>query len=173
MREQIETERLVLRQPELRDGPAMAAHFQDFDVLKMTGSLPYPYLPQAADFWILRTRARQRRGLAHSYMMETMNGDVIGNVSLFRADLNDDFEIGYHLGRNWWGVGYASEACRAVINEAKTHGQSRLVAGVYDDNPASQTIMSKFGFRATEPDNIWCMARSERVKGHRYALDLA
>lgn len=173
MRDRLQTERLTLRGPELSDGPALAKHFSDFEVVKMTGTIPFPYPPPAADFWIMRTRSKQRRGLSKSYMMELGSGAVIGNVSLFRSSPEDDFEIGYHVGRPWWGQGYVSEACHAVIEEARASGHTRLVAGVYDDNPGSQKIMKKFGFERTVPDNIYCMSRSERVDGHRYELNLA
>ncbi|GLQ19263.1 GNAT family N-acetyltransferase [Algimonas porphyrae] len=173
MRDIVHTERLTLRTPELRDGPALAKHFSDFDVVKMTGTIPFPYLSPAADFWIFRTRARQRRGLAQSYMMETRSGDVIGNISLFRSSPEDDYEVGYHIGRDWWGLGYATEACHTVLSEAKSTGHTHIVAGVYDDNPASQRLLAKFGFTQTGTDNIWCMARGERVSGRRYALDLS
>ena len=172
MRDTLETDRLTLRTPQLSDGTAIAHHFSDFDVVKMTGTIPYPYLPLAADFWIFRARAHQRQGLRHGYMMETRTGDVIGNVSLFRSSQYDVFEIGYHLGRDWWGHGYATEACYAVLDAARTDGQTQVVAGVYDDNPASQRLLAKFGFIETGTDNIWCMARGERVSGRRYALNL-
>lgn len=168
----IRTARLTLRPPALQDGAALTAHFADYDVVKMTGSLPHPYLRPAADFWIMRTLSRVRRGLGHSYMLETSDGAVIGNVSLFRGSDEDDFEIGYHIGREWWGQGFATESCRAVIGAATRAGHTRLVAGVYDDNSLSHRVMDKLGFVETARDNIFCMARQRRVSGRRYALDL-
>ena len=164
MQTTLRTERLLLRAPELRDGPALAAHFADWDVVKTTGSLPHPYLPPVADYWILRTRARMRSRLGHSWMIEA-DGDVIGNVSLFRSSPQDDFEIGFHIGKPWWGRGYATEAARAVLDEAARTGQTRLTAKAYEDNPASLHLLRSLGFEETDRERMWCMSRGTMLPG--------
>jgi len=55
-------------------------------------------------------------------------------------------EIGYWIGRPFWGRGYATEACRALIDIARTLGLPNLEGSHFLDNPASARVLEKLGF---------------------------
>ncbi len=59
-------------------------------------------------------------------------------------------ELGYWVDRPYWGLGYATEAGRAVVEMAfEGLRLESLDAGHYLDNPASARVLAKLGFRPT------------------------
>jgi RimJ/RimL family protein N-acetyltransferase len=58
-----------------------------------------------------------------------------------------EIEIGWHLGREYWGMGYASEAARAVVEYGFRVNPAipRLLALVYSANVASQKVAKNVG----------------------------
>ena len=55
-------------------------------------------------------------------------------------------EIGFMLGRDAWGQGYALEAMRAVLTFAASSGLSRLLARTHLGNRRSDSLLEKLGF---------------------------
>jgi len=82
-------------------------------------------------------------------MMLRTNGAprLIGACGI--GNLNGEPELGYWIGRPYWGLGFATEASRAVIEIAKTIGHKKLVASHFTDNPASGKVLRKLGFQST------------------------
>ena len=66
MRDTLQTERLVLRQTELRDAAAFSALVSDFDIARMTGSIAYPYPVLSAEFKIMSFLAVQAQRVSAS-----------------------------------------------------------------------------------------------------------
>jgi len=57
-------------------------------------------------------------------------------------------ELGYWIGRPWWGNGFATEAARAVVGQAFAGlGLARVFAHHFVSNPASGRVMQKIGMR--------------------------
>ena len=174
MKDKIATKRLTLRQLELSDVDALSRLGGEFDIARMTGSFPHPFPPLSAEFRLMYLKQKWRQGLAHSYAITLDGGELIGMVDLFRATSNDDFEIGYWLGKPFWGQGYATEAARAVLEEARLSlGVSLIKAGAFTDNPASLRVLEKLGFVMTgvaEP--YFSMARMKNTPSQSFELDL-
>lgn len=75
------------------------------------------------------------------------NQKLIGIVGAARESL---FEYGlyYHLGKEYWGQGYATEAAKAVVNAAfKIPEIVRVSADVLTTNPASSRVLEKIGMK--------------------------
>lgn len=58
---------------------------------------------------------------------------------------NKTAEIGYVLSKKHWGKGYATEVCKAVIDELFRNGFTKIIAAHHVDNPASGRVMEKCG----------------------------
>jgi len=170
MRERINTERLLLRPVAFKDASAFSRLGSDFEIAKMTGSFPHPFPLLSAEFKVMHLMSQRQRGLAYPYAITQDGGDLMGIMDLFRRDETAPFEIGYWIGRPYWGHGYATEAARALIQEArKTLGLSTVIAGVFSDNPASLHLLKKLGFKVlgtSEP--YFSMARLSKAE----SLDL-
>jgi RimJ/RimL family protein N-acetyltransferase len=54
--------------------------------------------------------------------------------------------MGYWIARPFWGRGLATEACRALIDIARTLALPSLEASHFIDNPASGRVLEKLGF---------------------------
>jgi len=57
--------------------------------------------------------------------------------------------MGYWIARQHWGKGFATEACRSLIEIARTLKLPRLEASHFIDNPASGRVLEKLGFVPT------------------------
>ncbi len=55
-------------------------------------------------------------------------------------------ELGYVLNRNYWGKGFAAEACAAVIQAALSAGAHRIYAECDPKNAASWKLLERLGF---------------------------
>jgi RimJ/RimL family protein N-acetyltransferase len=77
-----------------------------------------------------------------------LDGQLIG-----RADLNPrtpgNFVLGYWLGSQFTGKGYAKAACKALIAYGKAElGATTIYAGVTKGNTRSEAVLSRLGFQA-------------------------
>src|SRR3546814_11643296 len=61
----------------------------------------------------------------------------------------DHLELGYWSARSYWGLGFATEAGKAVVRIARAMNLPRLQARHFLDNPASANVLRKIGFRPT------------------------
>ena len=76
----------------------------------MTGTIPHPYSEEMAVDWI-ESLQEGEEGVAFAV---DLGGDLIGCVG-YRATEKDHAEMGYWIGKPYWGMGYATEAARALI----------------------------------------------------------
>lgn len=141
----IRTARLEIRRPHGADARDMAAAANDPRIAaNMRETFPSPYTFEDARVWIEFAGAFGWRGLSIA-----REGRVIGGIGLKPGEdvHRFDAELGYWLGVDYWGVGYASEAVAAFCDQAfaRTAFQ-RLHAVVFDGNPASDRVLEKCGF---------------------------
>src|SRR5690606_28660374 len=140
----LRTDRLVLRLPALEDAVPLQALCCNWEVVRMTSRVPHPYTLDHARSWIAGRAASWAAGRAYAFAL-TCDGIVIGVAGIESKD--GEHEIGYWIGQPWWGRGLATEAvgrlCRFGFDDL---GLERLVAGHFDDNPASGRVLAKCGF---------------------------
>jgi RimJ/RimL family protein N-acetyltransferase len=144
----LETERLLLREFELSDTDAL---------LKVIGEpiamryYPAPFSRSEVEDWIRRNRARYRdAGCGLWAMLLKASGEVIGDCGFFVREVEGefDFELGWHVRRDLWGQGYATEAARACTAYAFSRlGVERLIALVRPENVSSCRVAEKNGMR--------------------------
>jgi RimJ/RimL family protein N-acetyltransferase len=101
------------------------------------------------------------------------SGALIGCTG-YRAFGEDHAELGYWIGKPYWGMGYATEAVRALILHAfEADGFDYLKAGHFSDNPASARIITRFGFVPLGREQRECAARGAKASCMTYRLDRA
>jgi len=139
----LETERLMLRRPTLADVKAIAALANDRRIAEMTRRLPHPYsLDDAVEF----VRATAEIGSETVFLIEHDRGPV-GMVGVDWRE-PDAPELGYWLGVEHWGQGFATEAARAVIDFTfEEFAVDHLISGARVANPSSRNILEKCGFQ--------------------------
>jgi ribosomal-protein-alanine N-acetyltransferase len=165
----IRTPRLLLRALELADAGQISLLAGDYDVASMTGTIPHPYSEQQAIEWIESVLAGEE-----GVVFGIANKGVLIGCTGYRAFGDDHAELGYWIGKPYWGMGYASEAVRALIVYAfEKDGFDYLTVGHFIDNPASARIIAKFGFVPQGKRVRDCAARGVRAHCLTYRLDRA
>jgi RimJ/RimL family protein N-acetyltransferase len=141
----LETERLTLRKPNLADVKAIACLANDRRVVEMTRRMPFPYGRDDAARFV----ASLGQGYETVFLIEAEDLAPIGLVGVDWSD-RDAPELGYWLGVQHWGNGYATEAARAVIDFTfEVHGVKQMISGARVVNPASRNVLEKCGFQWT------------------------
>ena len=99
------------------------------------------------------------------------NGKPIGSIGFHRGDLaeqGDEYELGYWIGKPFWGQGLIPEASREMLRYAfEDLGMNRIWCGYYDGNDKSRRVQEKLGFiyrRKTEGIEVKLL--SEIRTGH-------
>jgi RimJ/RimL family protein N-acetyltransferase len=142
------TARLVMRPPTLADAPRLARLADDFEVLKHTGGMPFPYTLADAEASVRRARAADPAREAH-FAIDLVGEGPIGGLG-FYATGGHGPEVGYWLGRAHWGRGLASEMLAAAMAWAKGEWKrSCVVASHHADNETSARVLVKAGFLHT------------------------
>lgn len=83
---------------------------------------------------------------------------------------NDEIEVGYFIDSKEWNKGYATEALKDAIEELFRIGFKRVIAGYFEDNPASGRVMEKSGMHRIDKVDVV----EYRNKSHRcyyYAIE--
>jgi [ribosomal protein S5]-alanine N-acetyltransferase len=139
------TERLELRAFEPADLHALHAVYGDPEVTRWMP--PYPTIEHTRRALEKHVAAGRTGGAALWAVVERSSGELIGDAGLAALNgVGPEVELGYTLGRRWWGRGYATEAARACLAEAfGPLGLKRVVAVVRPENAASIHVLEKLG----------------------------
>lgn len=138
----IETERLIIRPIEPGDAK---------DVFEWAGDpavnryMPYPLHTdiRQAEEWICSLGDKNEFVFC---LKDT--GEVVGGGSMSYREAFDAYELGYNLKRKHWGMGYATEASKALIQWAYEElGVREFMARHANANHASGNVIKKCGFQ--------------------------
>jgi RimJ/RimL family protein N-acetyltransferase len=160
----LETRRLRLRPLVVADAQPMTPLADDPGVARMTTAIPHPFSAQVAEDFITRMQAadpaRQR-----AFAVERHDGVFMGVLGLHPSD-GLATELGYWLGRPFWGAGYMTEAVTAALAWAReTWGRRALTSGHFADNVASSGVLVKSGFLYTgQVEPRFSLARGEAAQ---------
>jgi ribosomal-protein-alanine N-acetyltransferase len=161
----LETDRLTLREFVPEDVEAMARVLSDPQTMRY---YPAPFDRAAVTEWIDRNRGRYAEdGYGLWAMILKSSGELIGDCGLTRQTVGDadEIEIGYHVRRDLWNRGYASEAAQAC----KSYGfeklnARRLISLIRPANLASCRVAEKNGMK------IWKEVLRADFRHYVYAI---
>ena len=142
----IETERLLLRRLRPDDLDDVAALVADRDVVRYVGNGQPAGRDEAERALLSILRRWQEQGFGRWAISHRTNGEFIG-IGGFRSLLGTP-EIVYHLAKEHWGKGYATELARAALRFGfEDCGFDRIVAIAKPQNIASIHVMEKLGMQ--------------------------
>jgi RimJ/RimL family protein N-acetyltransferase len=163
---ELKTERLCLRAPCREDAAAIARLANDIRIAVNTARLPHPYRVEHAEEFI----AAATRTEAEASFAITLDRTLVGVCGVDPRE--DGPEIGYWLGVDYWGQGYATEAARALIDHAFGElGYEALQAGARVSNPASRRVLEKCGFQWVGVRLLRIRAINSAAPTDRFRLD--
>ena len=147
---QIETERLILRPFVMQDADAMYRNWaSDPEVTKFLSWPTYKSVDTAHEILEVWTNQYDDKTF-YQWAIELKElGQPIGSISVVNHDDNVEMaEIGFCIGKNWWGQGIMTEAFQAVIDFLfGVVGVQRIEAGHDPNNPASGAVQRKCGLK--------------------------
>jgi RimJ/RimL family protein N-acetyltransferase len=140
---------IILRKLTTTDATPIARFLQDKEVVKYLADLPDPYTLETAETFIRLVMEWEKTGEAfHFAVSEKSKNDILGVIGVKLIDQTNKIgEIGFWLGREYWGKGVISKAIPQLIsfafNELTLHA---LLAEVFEWNTASMKALEKSGF---------------------------
>ena len=152
----LETRRLLLRPWREEDAPALFRYASDPQVGPRAGWKPHASLEESRE--ILRT-VLSEPGTFAVILRET--GEPIGSVGVFPTELPEgkgESEIGYWIGRPYWGQGLIPEAVEAMLRrQFREMGAERVWCAHFPGNERSRRVQEKCGFRhvCDTPPSPW------------------
>jgi RimJ/RimL family protein N-acetyltransferase len=142
----LETPRLILREFSADDVDALARVLSDPETMRF---YPAPFDQAGVEDWIARNCRRYAKdGHGLWAMALRSSGELIGDCGLTVQDVDgrNEIEIGYHVRRDHWGQGFATEAARACRDYGFAHlVVSRLVSIIRPENIPSRRVAEKNG----------------------------
>ena len=162
----LETERLILREIRPEDFEAFAVFMADPEVARyLPGGEPmaridtWRHLASSIGHWAMR-------GYGPWAVERKSDGAVIGRVGLLNPETWPGLEVGWTLGKAYWGHGYATEAARASLRYAfLTQPVDAVIATIHPENEASQAVAVRLG--ETKGPRIDIV-----LAGHLYTCDV-
>jgi [ribosomal protein S5]-alanine N-acetyltransferase len=142
----LETPRLLLREFTPQDADALALVLSDPETMRY---YPAPYDRAGVEQWIERNRQRYQDDGVGLWAMEfKKTNELIGDCGITRQQVEGErlYEIGYHLRRDFWGQGLATEAAIACRDWAFAHLKTeRLISLIRPENLPSRRVAERNG----------------------------
>ena len=151
----IETSRLILREFVLDDADALELVLSDPETMRF---YPAPFDRAGVEQWIARN---QQRYVKHGHGLWAMvlkaSGEMVGDCGLTVQEVDEvgEVEIGYHVRRDLWGQGLATEAARACRDFA--FGRlpvERVISLIRPENLPSRRVAEKNGMTVSK-EIVW------------------
>lgn len=152
----IETQRLTLRAFREADATALFELSQDPEVMRYVGDRRVPTLQESwrgvagmIGHWALR-------GYGQWAIEERSSGRFIGRAGIINPAGWPGPEVGYLLGKDWWGRGYATEAARAAMEWGfEQVGFDELISLIFAENARSIAVATRLGESLRGETDLW------------------
>ena len=145
----LKTERLLLRRWEDSDAENLYEYAKDPDVGPIAGWPPHQSVDESRN--VIRNVFQGKE--AYAICLKT-DEKAIGAIELKlnghtdMTDRDDECELGYWLGKPFWGQGIMPEAVKEILRHAfEEIGMTKVWVGYYEGNSKSRRVQEKCGFR--------------------------
>lgn len=166
---------MTLRVPTDEDAYAWHRLFDDPEVMEFHGG------PAELSVYEELTARQRRHAAERGFCFWTMldgQGDAIGFTGAQPWPHQSfgpvgEIEIGWRLGRAYWGRGYVTAAALATLDRVRAAGVGRVVAMVNSENARSIAVTRRLGMRLAETFALRSPSTADRkLQGHRFDLEL-
>lgn len=170
----LETDRLILRGLKMEDTSNVFKNWaSDNEVAKFMRWNAHSDIKITEEWMknceeIMNDKTRYEWGI----VLKTSN-EPIGSIGAFiNAEDPSRYEIGYALGKKYWGYGYATEALKCIIGFLFNRvGIKHFICSHAKDNPASGAVMRHAGFRYVKDGNYQSFDSLRSYESKVYYLD--
>lgn len=145
----LETERLILRRWEESDAESLYEYAKDPDVGPIAGWPPHQSIEESRE--VIRNVFSGEEAYAICLKSDRR---AIGAIELMLSghtditEKEDECELGYWIGKPFWGQGLVPEAAKELLRRAfEDLGMKKVWCGYYEGNSKSRRVQEKCGFR--------------------------
>ena len=165
MNVELHTNNLIIKKPSEKHLKSLIKELNNWNISKWLIEVPYPYTVDDAKYWVKKSKQDQ-----YSFNIYLKN-KLIGGVSLSNQRENSKWELGYWIGEEYWGNGYAIEACENLISYFFSNTNNSIIyASHMKDNIKSKKIIIKLGFKLVSSGKKFSISRNEMVEDLNYEL---
>lgn len=160
----IKSKKFILRPHRKSDEKAVVKCVNDKTIAKNTLTIPYPYALKDAKKWVEKVLIdNKKKNKENIRFVIDIDGQLVGSIGLNHIQKEHKAEIGYWLGRKFWGQGIMTEAIKLVTDYAFYKLKLRRVYGhVFLFNNPSKRVLEKAGYK------LEGIVRKEAKKGGKY-----
>lgn len=141
----LETERLILRKFAEDDLEALYYIHSDEEVNRFLPWFPLRNMEDARAFYEEQLVSRYREERAYNYAVCMKENDY--PVGYVNVSMDDSYDFGYGLRREFWHRGIITEAGKAVIEQLLRDGIPYITATHDVNNPRSGRVMKRLGMK--------------------------
>src|SRR4030042_3696784 len=149
MKALIKNKRFILRKFRMSDAESIVKHANDKLVARNMERLPHPYTMKDAKIWLRKTLGQYKTKKLEGFVFAIeIDGEAVGSIGFHKIVHGHKAEMGYLLGRKYWGRGLMTETVKYASQYAlKTFKLRRLQAHTFPRNKASMRVLEKNGFK--------------------------
>lgn len=152
----LETERLYLRPLEEKDLEVLAPMYSNINVMRFIGSgktLTRAQTEKSVANW---NEYQTKHGFSNWAVIRKEDDTFLGKCGLSWLPDNSDVEISYIFDEPYWGMGYATEISKAVLDYGLNKlGLHQIIALVYPQNSPSIKVIEKIGMKYEREAEYW------------------
>jgi [ribosomal protein S5]-alanine N-acetyltransferase len=144
----LETVRLILQFFKKEDASRIAELANDKELADILG-LPHPYELKYAKDWIAIQPEQIKNGDEYPLTITLKeSNEIIGTITIRIDKSNNKGELGYWIGKDYWGKGIALEAVNKIIDFGFNHLKlNKIWASAITRNIASKKVLEKAGLQ--------------------------
>jgi RimJ/RimL family protein N-acetyltransferase len=143
---ELETERLTLRMFREDDFERYSTICADIEVMRYLGDGKTLTRAEAWRQMAMIIGHWQLRGYGIWAVEERESKDFVGRIGFFNPEGWAGFELGWVLGREYWGKGYATEGARRALDHAFTEmNRDHVISLIHPDNRGSIRVAERIG----------------------------
>ena len=143
----LQTERLILRSLTLEDAPDVQRLAGEYDVAATLSNMPHPYEDGMAEEWMRSCSEKFEKNEALNFAITLKTEkQFIGGIEIRLDPEIENGELGFWIGKPYWGCGYCTEAAKVVVAYGfEVLKLDRICAYYFEHNLASGRVLQKIG----------------------------
>ncbi|MCC8191443.1 MAG: GNAT family N-acetyltransferase [Ruminococcus sp.] len=146
----LETDRLILRRFTIADAEGMFNNWASDDDVTKYLTWPTHQNVEMTREYINYCLQGYSESAFYTWVMESKEShELIGSISVVKIDeVIDGLELGWAIGKKFWGKGYTAEAAKAVLDVLFDKVGANCIYAQHDvNNPNSGRVMQKIGMK--------------------------
>ena len=162
---ELHTDNLIIKKPSEVHLNFLIKELNNWNISQWLVNVPFPYTIDDAKYWLKKTKA-------DDYCFNIFIKNIlIGGISITNKKNNTNPELGYWIGEDYWGKGYANEACTNLIKYFFLNTSHDIIfASHMKGNIKSKKILINLGFKFVKTGKKFSISRNETVDDLDYQL---